>query len=382
MILKISLKPLDKFFFGGENSFKETGGNDNDRRATYLLHSRNYPQQTGILGLIRNQLLLQSGLLSDNSAQVKDKAAAKELIGDKSFRMGATGPYGIIEAVGPVFLGDAGGSSWWPAPLDDVLMKKEDDPPYAMQLEKNGRHAFLQGYLEKLGLHAQLQRISGDNLTMDAAFVTQEQVGISKGAKPWGNEIVGQDDEEGYYYQGFVRFAASKENTVTPDRFCCYLKLLEAQSPLISGIVEMGGERSTFYMDVEPMDELTDIPEPEPVAYRNTTRAAGIATLVCMSPAWIPDQEALQKHALLLATQTIPFRFLKSEANTDHHQNVQRKNRHQPNGNVTESKLYQLLDRGSVVHFDAANETLKNTITHLFNHPGLQQIGYNQYCLI
>ena len=127
MILKISLEPLSPYYFGGENKFNEGGEVDGDRRSTYLLHSNPFPQQTGILGMLRNQLLLQNGLLANNNEKVQDCKKAASLIGEKSFKLAGKNDFGVLEQVGMVFMRDADGNAWYPAPLDDVKMKKPEE---------------------------------------------------------------------------------------------------------------------------------------------------------------------------------------------------------------------------------------------------------------
>lgn len=381
MIRKISLKPLDRFFFGGENSFAEAGDEDN-RRATYLLRSRNYPQQTSLLGLIRNQLLLQNDLLWDNTTKVNDRRAAKALIGPHGFQITHTGNYGVVQSIGPVFLTDAAGTAWWPAPLDDVLMEKGDDPPYPMQLHSAGGIAILKGYTPKSGLYATLQNQQDEVLSVKKTFLDLEQVGITKAAKPWGNAVTEDDDERGYYYQTFKQFAGKREDQAGPTQFSFYLQLNDnVDFKLDSAIVEMGGERSTFQMTVEDPG-LNELPEVESVAYVHTQRDTGLKSIVCQSPTLVTDMAALRKYSLLIVSDLLPFRFLKSSLEkTDGHayQRLQRDGGDKPQRGLLESKRFELLDRGSVIHFDPANES---KITPLLTHASLQGIGYNQYCTL
>ncbi|MDZ4682759.1 MAG: type III-B CRISPR module-associated Cmr3 family protein [Saprospiraceae bacterium] len=373
MILKISLQPLGKFFFGGENSFNE--GDEKNRRATYVLHSRYYPQQTGVLGLIRNQLLLQNGLLWDNSRKVSDKAAAKILIGEHGFKVGYTGNYGVIQKISPVFLANADGQVLPQAPRDDVQMAKDKETWPMTFNRKYGQH-LLEKYSEKSGLYDSIYLPEEtDNLCLDKAFATAQQVGITKAAKPDGNEVSDKDDEAGYYYQTFLTLA--KESSVRG--FVFYVEMTETTPYILNDTVaEFGGERSSFRMKVEET-KLTEFPGPA-LAYKHTKIAPEMQAkpLVCLSPAYVKDMDKLRSESLLIVSQSLTFRFLKSEVeNTTHHQALNRNgNAH---GGLEESGLYQLLDRGSVIYFDPNIET---TISNLFESTDFQNIGYNQFTIL
>lgn len=379
MILKISLQPLGKFFFGGENSFNE--GDEKNRRATYVLRSRQYPQQTGALGLIRNQLLLQNGLLWDNSCKVSDKAAARLLIGEHGFKVGYTGNYGIIQKISPVFFADANEQALPQVPRDDVQMKKKNDDcetesSWRMTFTQKHGRTLLEGYTEKSGLYDSVYLPEkADNLCLDKAFAKAEQVGITKAAKPNGKEVTDNDDEAGYYYQTFLTL--DKESPVRG--FVFYVELSDAESyTLGNNIVEFGGERSSFRMKVEET-KLTSFPAPD-LAYRHTQIATGVSAkrLVCLSPAYV-NMDSLRKEAMLIVSQSLTFRFFESElAKTEHYQALQRngsKNGHA----LSESNLYQLLDRGSVIYFAPEQES---TISKLFDHTDFQNIGYNQFTIL
>ena len=79
-IYHIKLRPLDKFFFGGEQNF------DGGKERNYLVHSAYFPQQTALLGLVRHMLLLNDTSVFQNGTIIKGKEKLVEaLIGEKSF---------------------------------------------------------------------------------------------------------------------------------------------------------------------------------------------------------------------------------------------------------------------------------------------------------
>ena len=69
----VKLTPHDKFFFGGEKNFGQKEKKDDDTSITnYFVKSNYFPQQTGVLGFVRHQLLLQCNdekIFKDNKIQ-------------------------------------------------------------------------------------------------------------------------------------------------------------------------------------------------------------------------------------------------------------------------------------------------------------------------
>lgn len=417
MILKISLQPLSNFFFGGESSFNE--GDERTRRSTYVLHSNKFPQQTGALGLIRNQLLIQSGLLTDNASRVKDKRRAKVLIGKTGFRLNAQNNFGVIKRISPVFLESTDGEICVPAPLDDVLIPAEGNNKVPMTFALKDATGLLYNYREKEGVYAQFQHPQNGNAKLDDLFISNKRVGITKAARPWGNPVADRDDDSGYYYQTFLGFTPEQppsagEHPFYIKGFCFYIELKEqiknddihnddipyewSDEPvqnfvdnkftLRNAVVEFGGERSTFNMLVEKLEDSNwEIPK---VIYKNTSLSdqnqLKVARLVCLSPSYVQHIEKLRSLTYLRVTQTIPFRFLQSAVDTtNHYQKVQRidgqtsATANAPMTDLLESKLFHLLDRGSVLYFDAVNQA---QVEALFKHDDFQIIGYNQYHIL
>lgn len=367
MIRKIWLQPLGKFFFGGESTFKE--GNEENRRSTYVLHSRYYPQQTSLLGLVRNQLLLQNGLLWDNSTHVTDRTKAKALIGGHSFKPTHVGSYGVVQKVSTVYMADEKGIAIPPAPRDDVQTGNG-----SMRFEQHFGRPLLLHYDPKQRLDDMLYIATGNNAPLKDTFTLSKQVGITKAARPDGRDVEDKDDEAGYYYQTFL----SKRSDSSVSGFVFYVQMEDREdAKLESAIVEFGGERGTFRMTVEDTN-LSDFPVPT-VAYKHTQVAQGLSVkrLLCLSPAYV-ETAALRRASLLIVSQSLSFRFFEAEVETTQHYQALSKNKLLTNG-LGESNLHQLLDRGSVIYFDPAQEA---HLTALFDNVPFQNIGYNKYAIL
>ncbi|MCC8142630.1 MAG: hypothetical protein LIO97_00980 [Tannerellaceae bacterium] len=104
----ILLKPLDWFFFGGEQTHGE------EDTTNYFAKSNILPQQTSLLGMLRYQLLKQHNLLSVKPGS-EDVKRMNILIGQSSFNMENAiinkkgNGYGKIKKITPVMLGKMNG---------------------------------------------------------------------------------------------------------------------------------------------------------------------------------------------------------------------------------------------------------------------------------
>jgi CRISPR-associated protein Cmr3 len=97
----ITLKPLTPYFFGYNDTFSQKGSN-------YFVRSALYPQQTTILGMIRKEILIQSGLLKrglkDEWVLKDDYQKAKELVGSGKYGLKSNYSLGKIKYISPLFL--------------------------------------------------------------------------------------------------------------------------------------------------------------------------------------------------------------------------------------------------------------------------------------
>jgi len=56
----ITIKPLEPFIFGGDNTFGKIGDKEN---GTYLVKSRQFPQQSAVLGMLKKEIMIQNSKL-------------------------------------------------------------------------------------------------------------------------------------------------------------------------------------------------------------------------------------------------------------------------------------------------------------------------------
>lgn len=230
----------------------------------------------------------------------------------------------------------------------------------------------------KKGTMLQFQKLRSDagdpivNTCIDKLFSRETQIGITKSTKTWRrtNET-DRNDDEGYYKQTFLRFNPAAPQV--PTAFVFFVTLNDSYpSPvqLNSVIVNMGGERSTFKMEVSE----SALP-PLNLKYQHTLNDSPDRQLVLTSDAFV-DINALRIASHFIVANAVSFRFLSSTiGHTDHFHSL---------GQSTDKKLvsssqYHLLQRGGVVYFPEEN---RSAIEKLFLHPDFQQIGYNSYQIL
>ena len=82
----VTLSPLEPFLFGGDNTFGKLGDEIND---TYLVKSRQFPQQSAILGMLKKEIMTQNNLLTRQLkgewVEPKNKQKAENLVGVEKF---------------------------------------------------------------------------------------------------------------------------------------------------------------------------------------------------------------------------------------------------------------------------------------------------------
>ncbi|GAB6074425.1 type III-B CRISPR module-associated Cmr3 family protein [Nautilia lithotrophica] len=120
----VKLKPLTPYFFGYNNTFGKLGSN-------YFVKSALFPQQSAVFGMIRKEILLQSGLLKrglkDEWVLKDDYQKAKELVGRGKLYFDERDEkleFGKIKSISPVFI-FSDGKYYFHAP-DIEYVKKEN----------------------------------------------------------------------------------------------------------------------------------------------------------------------------------------------------------------------------------------------------------------
>lgn len=382
----IQLIPLGQFFFGGQKR-SEAEAPEKD----YYFRSLYFPQQTQVLGMLRQELLMQNNLFPLNK-QNREPAAA--LIGPDSFAPGNVDQgFGALREISPLFL-CCNNCYYHPIPFDHgfTLLKKYGKTYLHIKkgdIKEKGdiTSAAAHDYIPQLEdfdskKYNPLQLLANTPgatpINYNEIFKEFEQVGIKKVKS-------GQVKEDAYYKQVFYRLkkGASFAFYLRLDTTWKYQeKILELK--FADNIITMGGERSTFKMKVKYLADSNDngsvqsmYEEKLPVFHPHPT----FHKVVLTGSAFVePCVLSLCSFAI---TDSVFFRNIRTHVRqTQKFSNLKQESL---NG-FTETHTpylgsrYNLLQQGSVLYLEN-RETLRQVEEQLTN-PQYQKIGYNFFTTI
>ncbi|MEA2091786.1 MAG: type III-B CRISPR module-associated Cmr3 family protein, partial [Campylobacterota bacterium] len=261
----ITLKPLEPFMFGGDQTFGTLG----DKEAgSYLVKSQQFPQQTALLGMLRKELMTQAGLLTRKRkgewVDKHKKVDAGNLVGYEKVNMKKREKQnlGAINSLSPVFLMQKG----------KRYIQKVDIDSFSYV------HGKLEGYSSKSDIYDNFVSLDGaKKLSSANIFKSIEQTGNKKGGKD--NSLF---KKTSYIFKDGFHFA-------------CYVDI---DYDLEDSIVTLGADQSAFMMSV--------IKDDSSLSYVDTN---GYLTL--LSDAYITVD--IKSHATFAITSEISHRNLKNK---------------------------------------------------------------------
>lgn len=345
---KLNLISVGSFYFGGEEKFKPAG----EEKANYLVMSRLFPQQTTLLGVLRNALLF--GLLKTE----KIIGSESELIGDGSF--GVTDSWGIIRSLSMLYL-EKQGILYREAGLncqrvDGCFVR------YLPVRVKNGIYMnrqelyYWDKYNPKMPFGHYLcpvgNEVSGEGLlAYDDIFQACPQPGNRKSRD-------GKADDNAFYKQTRYRLKPGFS-------FCLYIQTAQK---LKSGEcrVRMGGDQSVFKMKVE---EVREVPSSFPVQ----KSSKGLVRL--LSDTYLKEVE--EGNILLSIVEKTDFRFIKTQLRREGYNYGDLDNRGVDSAEKRPvlSQKHRLFTKGSVFYC----EDVKKLTDAIEAQEIYRRIGYNQY---
>ena len=256
----ITFTPANRFFFGSSSSFREG----------FYVVSLKYPPPTTVLGCLRHTVLMQNGLVKEDSSgrllpHINDEAI--KLTGKtevKGFDLG-DGDFGIIKSLSPVFVvehtpdGKSVNNILFPAPLD-VEMKNGEAK--VLGYEKVDGTSFYSGILEDT-----VYVVKSDRNPKEPPF---RYLGCSRFWKDYiqgksplfynscyeepniirsGSSVgIGREDDrtvkEGMFYY-------KQDYTLAKGYSFGVVATLSKNDKLRDGVVILGGERSAFRLTVQ-----------------------------------------------------------------------------------------------------------------------------------
>ncbi len=321
----VTLKPLESFLFGGDQTF---GALDDKNVGSYLFKSREFPQQTALLGMLKKELMIQAGLLTRKRkgewVDKHKKSQANKLVGVEKFDMlsKTLQDFGSIKSISPLFLFKGNKKYIKKVAIDKLIY---DD----------GK---LEGYDPKKDIYDNYISVDGnESLSRSHIFKAVEQTGNKKG---------GEDNS---------LFKKISYMLINGFKFAFYLELDEE---LKDSMVTLGADRSSFLMQVKELDDSLEYQDPK-----------GYLTL--LSDAYI--RLPLEQHCSFAITSEVSQRNLIGKKSS-------LKTYKDNNGKSTENKKHfqksetlYLYEKGSVI-INPSNELIED-----LKQENLQQIGYNIY---
>jgi CRISPR-associated protein Cmr3 len=382
----IQLIPLGQFFFGGQKR-SEAEATEKD----YYFRSLYFPQQTQVLGMLRQEMLMQNNLFPLNKDN-REPAAA--LIGPESFAPGnGSQDFGALREISPLFL-CCNNCYYHPIPFDHgfTLVKKHGETYLHIKkgdIKDKGAStsAATHRYIPQLEdfdskKYNPLQLLANTPgatpINYNEIFKEFEQVGIKKGQR-------GQVKEDAYYKQVFYRLEKGAS-------FAFFLGLDTTWDwrgetrnlEFADNIITMGGERSTFKMKVKPLTDNSGNLTVQSL-YRETLPAfhphPTLHKVVLTGSAFVePKVLSLCSFAI---TGSVFFRNIRTHVRqTQKFSNLKQELKNGPteSHNPYLGSRYNLLQRGSILYLEN-RETLRQVEEQLTN-PQYQKIGYNFFTTI
>lgn len=356
----ITLKPLGKYYFGGDMTF-QVGSDEkskfNEAFASYIIASNKFPQQTSLLGMMRYLLLTKNPkAFSKERNKIIDEVEANNLIGKKSFNVLAAheglNDFGQIVSLEPCFLRNE----------KEALLPAPKDYHFSVSFDNSEASAFynaralklpkIDGYSAKdfydtlyIGLNSQTMYKEEDIFQKDI------RIGINKNYK-------GRSDDKGFYKQISYRLKDGFHFAfVVESNF----DLKNCQNEIVS----LGADGSRFSLSATELNgKEYNLAYPKGVLKDVT----GGHRVILLSDTLLEttDLESVD----FSITETKPFRFLCTSTKTQ-------------NYNISgEAKRidakYYLYEKGSVFYF--TDETAADNFGLLIrNKKEFHQIGYNYY---
>ena len=383
---KVDLRPMDVFFFGGEQHFGE--GDD----ANYFVRSNYFPQQSGILGMLRHQLLIQNDCIPITP---NNKTMVSGLIGEESYDIHTAKTFGAIQNISPLFI-SSDVELLFPEASEFYIKKKDDfvellqfnpkvftDANQTMiypDLAKTSIITAGEDFLGKYELPDMLVSLSGKqfrynknndfekkgNLPENGVFIETGKPGIQKTAR----REKGQKDN-GFYRQYSYSFPEG----------VCFTFFAEIDRDVArnfeSGRIMLGGEKSAFHMVVKEFDGEGSPFDENSKFYSGLYQRphSSLHKIVCLSDCIVSD--VLSAKVAFMSNTMIDFRNSISKVkHTTNYNRMTSASKSQTYESPTRSEKYQLLKRGSVLWVD---DTHLKSVQDLLNKEQHRIIGYNYF---
>jgi len=331
----ITLKPLEPFFFGGEQTFGE------GESVNYFAKSMFFPQQTTLLGMLRKEILIKEGLLTKKirgewiDKPLKEKA--KKLIGNTKFSLNQdenfkNNNFGVIKSISSVFLEKE----------NDFFILVKDFFKYDVEIKEP---IVLKGFTAKDGIDTKFIDIKDFNNQLKFSDVFEEviQVGNRKIAKA-GKSFTSDDKKDGF----FKKLSFNLKNRI---KFAFLVDSSYNLEKLNDNIVFLGADRGKFLINVTQKEDI-NLEDNRVFPFKS------FSYIILLSDSYL--KKPLKELCKFAITSEVTFKFLQNDFT-----NGKRK--------LKKSNLYYFYEKGSI--FIDPTESFYKDI----NKNSLIQIGYNKF---
>lgn len=372
----ITLKPIDKYFFGGDMTFlvgdEKNKDFDNEQYSSYIIESNQYPQQTSLLGMLRFLLLSNNNEAFDKqNNKIKSYPKANGLIGKNSFtvtdRKKKTGHrFEKIIELYPCFLQIEEKGIWYPllpAPGDYGLSIEFDDSVQSNYNTINyTKSPHVIGYDPKEWKEPLFIYNNGVLLESGKIFKQDVRIGIDK-----NYDGVTRKDDKSFFKQISYRLGSVEK----PIRFAFSTEIEDdinlLESPYNNSIVTLGGDNSKFILTVEAGEAILQYDE----EYNDKSGFNCDSKIVLLSDAYLSEAEA--NECLFAITDMVSFRFLtlvNPSDETDRDYTIK-------SNHLKRSERFNLYKKGSVFFCDKEQKVKLQQA--LESKVDFREIGYNYY---
>lgn len=368
---QITLTPVDKFFFGGEMTFKIEGKESfNEQYSSYIIRSSMFPQQTSLLGMLRF-LILRHDKIAFNGINITDEVRANKLIGSQSFSVNDNHHknfFGKIESLSHVRVrriiggnvdGKACGESINQyvdldfAPLfEDVNFEGASVGKYNFEQEIMHKVSIPNLSKEEYNAKEGLDLYLTDGIkkySLKEIFLEDRRIGVNR------DIYTGKTADGALFKQISYRFCNKK------TKWCFVFDAevdIDNLEDLSGELVTVGGDNSQFVINISKK------------IIRNNDIASLKNAVYLLSPTFLTRDEA--RKAKFAVTKLMSFRFLESQIYKDS------KSYHIIGGKMRRSQKYELYAPASVFYFDDDDQK-QEFIKCLEDKKEFRQIGYNEY---
>ena len=358
----VRFTPMEPYFFGNERGLNYPGS-ASQYQNLYFVRGENMPLQTTLLGALRFMVLQKYGRKPDEFGEIKDQ---EKKIGLSSFdpEKKAEQGFGVIHKLSPVFLTDAAGIHYIPAPMDHNLAdeaKNTDDfisyspfRNYKTITTADGQKLYTEEYDLKKGVVSGFMSLADGGIHEDL-FSGTIRVGINR-----------KNQKNGFVKKEYKRLKNDFSFAVYCD--------LDGEWENMPATVFLGQGHSTFRVQPQKADDHPGI-ERETLDFFHRNHplfAEGTAytLLYClgdsfMLPAKEDDVSGLYDGLLFAVTDVRDFRSMQTKAD---------------GGSLTRNKqttLYHLMKAGSVLI--AENDDKARKWLDRYKHKNATNIGFNTF---